>query len=157
MLDGSPAQAERRHRLEAAGPPRGRARGHRLSPPWSTGSGCTAVVLGLAYWPGDDVLAYGLGGAAGAWLLLDGVLALASGRRGALDLSPWVPLLLGLSVFIVMAVGLGHLARRKDVPVLDPLTGVDMTAPLPRWVLPVMIAPPVLALVLAVVIGLAER
>ena len=114
----------------------------------------------LPFWRGVltwSTTAYGLGGFSGAWLLLDGVLALASGRRGALGLSPLVPLLLGLAVLIVMALGLGHLARHKDVPVLDPLTGQDMTAPLPRWVLPAMIAPLALALVLAAVLGLAQR
>jgi len=114
----------------------------------------------LPFWRGVltwSTAAYGLGGAAGAWLLLDGVLALASGRPGALGLPPLVPLLLGLAVLIMMALGLGHLARHKDVPVLDPLTGQDMTPPQPHWVLPAMITPPALALVLTAVLGLAER
>ena len=100
---------------------------------------------------------YGLGGAAGAWLLLDGVLAFASGRQGALGLPPVAPLLLGLAVLIMMAVGLGHRARRDEVPVRNPLTGEDMTTPLPRWVLPAMVAPPALTIVLAAVLGLAGR
>lgn len=100
---------------------------------------------------------YGLSGAAGAWLLLNGVLAFASGDQSALGLPPVATLVVGLAVLIVMALGLGHLARGKDVPVLSPLTGEDMTPPLPRWVLPVMIATPALTIVLATVLGLTQR
>ncbi len=137
---------------EAFGPPRAYARqiAEALGEPGEPPALCRSLLT----W---STAAYGLGGAAGAWLTSNGVLALASGRQSALSLSPWVPLLLGLSVLIVLAVGLRHLARDKDVPVLDPLTGQDMTAPLPRWVLPATIAPPALALVLAAVLGLAQR
>lgn len=100
---------------------------------------------------------YGCAGAAGAWLLLDAVIGFGSGRRGALGLPPVVPLLLGMTVLMAIAVGLGRLARREDVPVLDPLTGEDMTPPLPRRVLPAMVAPPALSVALAAVLVLAGR
>ncbi|MEP7090119.1 MAG: hypothetical protein ABI776_08420 [Nocardioidaceae bacterium] len=109
---------------------------------------------GLPSW---GIATYWLGGAAGAWLLLDGVLAFASGGQGTLGLPPVAPLLLGLAVLIAMVVGLAHLARRKDVPVLNPLTGEDMTPPLPRWMLPAMIAPPAFIIGLVAVLGLAQR
>ena len=101
---------------------------------------------------------YGLAGAAGTWLLLDGVLALAAGRRGALGLPPVALLLLGVAVLVGLALSLSRLARRDDVPVLDPLTGEDMTPPLPRWVLPAMVAAPAASIALAgAVLVLAER
>lgn len=111
-------------------------------------------------WRGTDTwstAAYGLGAAAGSWLLLNGALASRSHERGVLGLPPVVPLLLGLVVLVAVAVGLGRLARRDGVPVLDPLTGQDMTPPLPRWVLPAMIAPPALSLGCAAVLVLAQR
>ena len=101
--------------------------------------------------------AYGLAGAAGAWLLLDGVLAAALGRDAALGLPPLVQLLVGLVVLAGLAVGLTRLARSPDVPVLDPLTGQDLTPPLPRWVLPVVLAVPALTLVIAVLLALSQR
>lgn len=101
--------------------------------------------------------AYGFAGAAGTWLLLDGVLAFASGRSGALGLPSAASFLLGMAMLIGMAVGLSRLARRDDVAVHNPLTGEDMTPPLPRWVLPAMVAPPALSIALAVVLVLAER
>lgn len=101
--------------------------------------------------------AYGLAGAAGAWLVIDGVLALAAGDRAALGLPSVAPLLLGLGVLVALASRLVRLAHADDVPVLDPLTGKDMTPPLPRWVLPAMVAPPVLTVVSAVVLVIARR
>lgn len=137
---------------EAFGPPRAyavevaEALGRAGEPP--------PLWRGVLTW---STAAYALAGAGGTWLLLDGALALADGGRGALGLPPLVCLLLGLGILAGMAVALARLAGDDDVAVLDPLTGEDMTAPLPRWVLPVMVAPPALAVVLALVLGLVGR
>ena len=101
--------------------------------------------------------AYGLGTGPGTWLLFDGALALNAGRRGVLGLPPAVPLLLGLVTLITFAVSIVRLARHQDVPVLDPRTAQDMTPPVPRWVLPMVLAPLVLTVVIAVVLALVER
>lgn len=101
--------------------------------------------------------AYGSAGAAGTWLLLEGVQSFASDRSGALGLPPAAPFLLGAALLIGMGIGLSRRARRDDVAVLNPLTGEDMTPPLPRWVLPAMVAPPALSIALGIVLALAER
>ena len=98
-------------------------------------------------------LAYGLAGAAGAWLLLDGVLAAVAGSRAALGLPPAVPVLLGLLVLVGLALALARLSRGTDARVLDPRTGVDLAPPLPRWVTPLMLAPVVLSLALGVLVA----
>lgn len=100
---------------------------------------------------------YGLGGAAGAWLLLEGVTTIGSDERGPYGLPAAASLLLGLAVLVALATELGRLARHSDVQVLDPRTGADMTPPVPRWVLPVMVTAPVLGLVLAAVVAVAQR
>ncbi len=99
----------------------------------------------------------GFGAAVGAWFLIEGVLAFSTGERGSLGLPAAVSLLLGLALLVGLAVGLGRMARHSDVQVLDPRTGADMTPPLPRWVLPAMVTPPLLMMVLAVVVGLSQR
>ncbi len=137
---------------EAFGPPRAYAQ--EVAAALGAPKAPRAVWRGVLTW---STAAYGLGGVVGAWLTVNGVLALAAGRQSALGLWPWVSLLLGLAVLIALTVSLGHLARRQDVPVLDPLTGEDMTPPLPRWLLPAMISPPAVALLLAAVLGLAQR
>jgi hypothetical protein len=101
--------------------------------------------------------AYGIGGAAGAWLSMDGALALSFSERGPLGLPAAFALLVGLVVLIALTAGLVRLTRRNNDKVLDPRTGADMTPPLPRWVLPVMVSPPLVGLVLAAVVGLVER
>ncbi|MEO6880363.1 MAG: hypothetical protein ABI181_05330 [Mycobacteriaceae bacterium] len=90
--------------------------------------------------------AYGLGGWVGAWLLFDGASALGSGERGVLGTPAVLPLVLGLLVLAVGAVGLRRLGGREDNEVLDPRTGADMTPTRPRWVTPLMVAIPVLTL-----------
>lgn len=95
-----------------------------------------------------SALGYGLGGWVGAWLLFDGASALGSGERGVLGTPAVVPLVLGLLVLAVEAVGLLRLGRREENEVLDPRTGADMTPTLPRWVAPLMMAIPVLTLAL---------
>jgi hypothetical protein len=101
--------------------------------------------------------AYAGGGAVGAWLLLDGVIALSGHERALLGMPAAASLVLGLAVLVATAVGLGRLAGRSDTQVLDPRTGADMTPPWPRWVLPVMVTPPILGLVLAAVVAVALR
>lgn len=96
--------------------------------------------------------AYGLAGAAGSWLLLDGVMAALLGTR-SLGLPPWVAVALGLVVLAGLAGFLVRLVRRDDTRVLDPRTGRDMAPPLPRWVLPAMVAPPALAVAVAVLVA----
>lgn len=100
--------------------------------------------------------AYGLAGAAGTWLLLEGVIALASGRS-ALGLPPAVPSLVGVALLVGLVVGLTRLARRDAVAVLDPRTGEDLAPPLPHWVLPAMVAPAALSIALAVGVLLTAR
>ena len=104
-----------------------------------------------------SALAYGLGGAVGAWLALDGVLALSTGERGSLGVPPVAALLAGLAVLAVLALAFARLARAPGARVLDPRDGADMAPPLPRWALPVMVAPPVLALVAVVVVTVAAQ
>ena len=98
--------------------------------------------------------AYGLAGAAGSWLLIDGALASVSGSRGPFGLPPLAGVALGLVVLAGLAVALFRLTRRDDTRVLDPRTGADMAPPLPRWVLPAMAVPLVLPVVLAVLVAL---
>lgn len=95
-------------------------------------------------------VAYGLGGAAGGWLLLHGALALASDGWAR---APVGALALGLLVLACGALGLVRNARADDVRVLDPLTGDDLTPRLPPWVLPALLAPAVVTVVLAAVLG----
>lgn len=99
--------------------------------------------------------AFGLAGAAGAWLLLDGVSALAAGEDGVLGLPGAVPLVAGLITLAAMALALLRMTRDRSTRILDPRTGADMV-PLPRWVLPVLLAPPVLTLLLAIAVGLTK-
>jgi len=100
--------------------------------------------------------AYGLGTGLGAWLVLDGLLARVAGDDGVFGLPPVVPLLLGATVLTVFCVALFRL-EREEAPVLDPRSGCDMTPPLPRWVVPLMVAPFALLIALAVVMALALR
>lgn len=99
---------------------------------------------------------FGVGGALGTWLVVDGALAFAA-DGGDDGLPAAVSLAAGVALLLALAVGLLRLARKRDVQVLDPRTGADLTPALPRWVVPVMVAVPVLALVLAVVLGLMSR
>jgi hypothetical protein len=96
---------------------------------------------------------YGLGGAVGAWLVIDGAIAVATGERGVAHLPAAVPLSTGIVILLALAVGLVRLSRRRDEQVLDPRSGDDMTPPLPRWVLPLMLTVPVLVLLIAVVVS----
>ena len=66
-------------------------------------------------------------------------------------------LLLGLVVLGGLAAGLVRLARRDAVPVLHPLTAEDLTPPLPRWVVPVLIAPLAVAVASALALALTQR
>jgi len=119
------------------------------------------AALGVAGAPGRDTPAwtaarYGLGGFVGSQLLLSGVLARLSGDTAWLGLPAEVAMGLGFAVLVVTAVALTRLTRSSDDPVLDPRTGADLCPPLPRWVLPLMLLPPALALVLAAVVGLVR-
>lgn len=100
---------------------------------------------------------YAVGGAAGTWLLLDGVLAFVADERAVLGLPAAASLLLGLAVLVSTALRFVRLARQDGTQVLDPRTGADMTPPTPAWALPALLAPLVLALVLAVVVAVAQR
>jgi|GEM_PF-739445 len=99
---------------------------------------------------------YALGGSAGSWFFLDGALAALAHERGALGL-PAASVVLGAAILLAMAVGLVRLTRRPDTQVLDPRSGADMTPPVPRWVLPMMVAVPVVPFVLVVVVVIAQR
>ncbi len=101
--------------------------------------------------------AYGLSGAAGAWFLLDGVSALSSDQDGVFGLPAAVPLLFGVTVLIGMIIAQSRLFRASNSRVVDPRTGIDMAAPLPRWVLPVMLTAPILTLVLAAAVLVAAQ
>lgn len=103
------------------------------------------------------IAVYGVGAAVGTWLLLDGVLALGAAGRGSWGLPAAVLVVLGSAALVGLALALRRRARHVDVPILDPRTGEDMTPPLPRWALPVMVCPPLLALVLAAVVAALAR
>jgi len=100
---------------------------------------------------------YAAGGFLGAQLLLSGVLGLLVGDRAWLGLPAAAAVVLGVGVLGVTALGLRRMARADDSQVLDPRTGADLAPPLPRWALPVMVIPPVLAVVLAAAVSLAGR
>jgi hypothetical protein len=117
-------------------------------------------VASTSLWSGlwsRRALVYGVGGALGAHLTIEGVLALAAGGRGLLGLPASVCLGLGLVVLAALAAGLVRLTRVRDDQVLDPRSGADMAPPLPRWALPLMLGVPALTLALAVLVGLAAR
>jgi len=99
---------------------------------------------------------YGLGGALGAWLVIDGARALALDQRGVGGLPAVVSLAVGAAILVALAVGLVRLTRRREDQVLDPRSGANMS-PLPRWVVPLMLSVPALILVLAVVVSLTSR
>jgi hypothetical protein len=102
-------------------------------------------------------LAYFVAGAGGSGLLVNGVIASSVGQPGPLGLSGLVAVLLGVAVLGGLAVALALLARRRDDQVLDPRTGADMSPPTPRWLLPLMILPPLLGIAMAVVFAVAHR
>ncbi len=102
-------------------------------------------------------MTYGVGSTVAAWLLLDGAVALGSGEPGLLGLPGVALVLLGLVAGAVLAVGMWRLAHDDDVEVTDPRDGAEMTPALPRWAAPVILAPPVLLVVLAVVLAVASR
>lgn len=120
-----------------------------------------AAVLGKAERPAPfwrsvltwSTAAYGLAGALGGWLLLAGVDALSADRRGPLGLPGVGAVVAGLAVLAALMVALRRLARHDQTEVRDPRTGVDMTPPLPRWALPVMLSAPVLTLLIAAVLA----
>ncbi len=93
---------------------------------------------------------------AGAWLAGDGLIAVASGANGRLGLPAGPSLVVGLLVLGALVAWLRTGPRRTAVPVLDPRTGADLTAPLSRWALVGIWAAPV-ALVLAAVLMWAAR
>lgn len=101
--------------------------------------------------------AYALGGAVGTWLLLDGAIAASIDADSVLGLPAVVALAIGVCVLVATAVSLVALSRREDTRVLDPRTGLDMIPPRPAWALPLMLSPLLLALVLAVVVAVAQR
>ena len=94
-------------------------------------------------------------GGAGAWFLLDGVIAVSADERGVLGLPPVALILLGAA--LLLAPELVWLFRRPDTRVLDPRSGADMTPPVPRWMLPMMVTASVFPLVLVVVVVIAQR
>ena len=95
-------------------------------------------------------------GGAGAWFLLDGVIAVSADERGVLGLPPVALILLGAA--LLLAPELVWLFRRPDTRVLDPRSGTDMTASGPRWLLPVlMVGVTSVPLVLAVVLTITQR
>lgn len=97
---------------------------------------------------------YALGGFLGAQLLLSGVLGLLKGEGAWLGVPAAAAVVLGLGVLGATALGLARLTRSTESSVVDPRTGADLTPAWPRWVLPVMVVPPVLALVLVAVVSL---
>jgi hypothetical protein len=104
-------------------------------------------------WP---AVIYGVGGALGAWLVIDGALATATDEPGVGGLPSVLSLAIGVLILIALGVGLVRMTRQRDVRVLDPRNGADM-APMPRWLLPVMLTVPVLPLLIAVVVSLVVR
>jgi hypothetical protein len=100
---------------------------------------------------------YGVGGALGAWLVIDGALAVAADEPGAGGSPAVVSLAVGVAILLALGAGLVRLTRKHDDQVLDPRSGVDMSPPLPRWVVPLMLAVPVLTLLIAVVVSLVSR
>ena len=101
--------------------------------------------------------AYGLGATAGTWLLLRAALSWGGGGGAVLGLPPVAAALIGAGLLAALALGLRRLGRHPDVPVLDPRSGADMTPPRPRWVLPVMLTPPLLGIALGGVLLLSGR
>lgn len=99
---------------------------------------------------------YAVGGALGAWLVIDGALASATGAPGAGGLPAVASSGIGVVILLALAVGLVRLTRRRDDRVLDPRSGADM-APMPRWVLPLMFTVPALILLIAVIVSLLAR
>ena len=99
-------------------------------------------------------LVHGLGAAAGAWLALDGGLAWASGGT-SLGLPPLLPAVVGLVVLVVLGAGLVRLARRDADPRPRPPRRQRHAAGRPWWVLPLMVAPAVLAVGVVVAIWAA--
>ncbi len=102
-------------------------------------------------------LTYGVGSTVASWLLLDGALSLGSGEPALLGLPGIALVLLGLAGGAVLLVGMWRLAHADDVAVRDPRDGAEMTPALPRWVAPVMVAPPVLLVVAAIAVAVASR
>jgi hypothetical protein len=100
---------------------------------------------------------YGVGGAVGAWLVIDGAVAFAADERAVGGLPAAVALLAGFATLLALAVGLARLARAPGDRVLDPRSGADMAPPMPRWVMPVMVGVPVLSLALAGALALTTR
>jgi hypothetical protein len=100
---------------------------------------------------------YGVGGALGAWLVIDGARASATAERGVGGLPAMVCLAMGLAILLALGVGLVRLTRKRDDQILDPRSGANMAPPLPRWVVPLMLTVPILVLVIAVVISLTAR
>jgi hypothetical protein len=100
---------------------------------------------------------YGLGGALGAWLVIDGALTAATDEPGIGGLPAVASLVLGVAVLVALGIGQVHLIRKREDQVLDPRNGADMSPPLPRWLVPLMLTVPVLIIVLAVVVSLTAR
>ncbi len=120
------------------------ALGVRVKPLWRTVLSWTTAL-------------YALGGSAGSWFFLDGALAAIAHERGALGLPAMASLMLGAAILLALAVGLVRLAHQPDTQVLDPRSGADMTPPVPRWMLPMMVTASVFPLVLVVVVVIAQR
>lgn len=136
--------------LEAFGPPRDYADELALA----LGTTSSAWWRAALSW---RTLRYAAGGFLGAQLLLSGVLGLLVGDAAWLGLPAAVAVAVGVGVLGVTAIGLRRLARSDDSPVLDPRTGADLTPPLPRWALPVMVLLPVLTALLAAAGSLVGR
>lgn len=123
-------------------------------------SAALGVPAPVPFWRGVlslSTLGYFVAGAGGSGLLVNGVIAASVGRPGPLGLPALLAVLLGVAVLGGLAVSLAALARRRDTQVRDPRTGADMTPPAPRWLVPLMILPPLLGLVVAVVVGMVAR
>jgi hypothetical protein len=110
---------------------------------WSAGLSWLAVV-------------YGVGGALGAWLVIDGALAIATDESGVGGLPATLSLAVGVVVLLALGAGLVRMTRQRDVQIIDPRSGANM-APMPRWLLPLMLAVPILPLLFAVVVSLVAR
>jgi hypothetical protein len=112
--------------------------------------GWRGLVAGMTW----SALVIGLTAAAGSWLLLDGVFAAVTAEDAIGGLSPVVAMVLGLVALLTAAAVLVRMTRRSADQVLDPRTGADMTPPIPRWAVVLMVVGPLLPVILAVTLAL---
>jgi hypothetical protein len=99
--------------------------------------------------------ACGAAGWIGADALIDGAVGVSSGEPGAYGTPAALSLGVGALVLALLAGWFVLFVRRQTDVVLDPRTGRDMAPVVPPWAWAVMAAPLVLAVAVAVVLGLA--